>query len=78
MKALTTRLRRLEVRFESRLAAMQPARPSLVPAIVAALTRWGIVREANESVCEWLARAIGLTPRELRTELMRRAGLDRR
>jgi hypothetical protein len=78
MKALVTRLRRLETRFESTVAAAQPPRPSLVPVLVAALTRSGIVRDANESVCEWLARAIGLTPRELRAQLMRRTGLYRR
>jgi len=73
MKALVTRLRRLEVRFESRIAAMQP-QPSMVPMIEEALHRWGVVSEPNESVAETFSRAIGITPHELRQELIRRAG----
>jgi len=78
MKPLLTRLRRLETRFESRLAAMQPPRPSMVPMIVELLDRWGIVRDPNESLFEAFARALGMSCRELRAELMRRAGLARR
>ncbi|MGA2186401.1 MAG: hypothetical protein ABSH47_25580 [Bryobacteraceae bacterium] len=78
MKALTTRLRRLETRFGSAIAAMRPPRPSMAPVIAAVLDRWGIVRDSNESLLEAFARAIGLTPRELKAELMRRAGLVRR
>ncbi|MGA2186806.1 MAG: hypothetical protein ABSH47_27675 [Bryobacteraceae bacterium] len=77
MKALLTRLRRLETRFESAIAAMQPPRPSPVPMIVELLDRWGVVREPNESVIETLGRAIGRTPRQIRDELRRRAGLNR-
>jgi hypothetical protein len=74
MKALTTRLRRLEDRFQSRLAALQPPVPSPLPMILELLDRWGVVREPNESVAEALSRAIGITPHELRQELIRRAG----
>ena len=78
MKALVTRLQRLEPRFGSAIAAMRPPRPSMAPVIAAVLDRWGIVRDSNESLLEVFARAIGLTPRELKAELMRRAGLERR
>jgi hypothetical protein len=78
MKALITRLRRLESRFGATIAAMQTPCPSPAPLIAAMLARWGIVRDANESLIETFARAIGLTPLQLREELMRRAGLDRR
>jgi hypothetical protein len=50
----------------------------MAPLIAALLERWGVVRDGNESPFEAFARAIGLTPRELKAELMRRAGLDRR
>ena len=78
MRALSGRLRRLETRFACRIAAMSPPRPSMAPLIAALLERWGVVRDGNESPFEAFARAIGLTPRELKAELMRRAGLDRR
>ena len=73
MKALLTRLRRLETQFGSALAAMRPPRPSAVPMIVEVLNRWGVVREPNESLLETLARAIGWSPRQLLQELRRRA-----
>jgi len=77
MRALSTRLRRLETRFESMIAAAQPPCPSPVPFITELLDQWGIVRCANESLFEAFARALGMTCRELRAELMRRAGLGR-
>ena len=78
MKAMVTRLRRLEDRFQYRLAALRPPVASPLPMILELLDRWGVVREPNESVAETFSRAIGLTPRELKAELMRRAGLERR
>jgi len=66
MKALTTRLQRLEVRFQSRLAAMQPPVSSPLTMILELLDRWGVAREPNESVAETFSRAIGLTPHQLR------------
>jgi hypothetical protein len=75
MKAVITRLRRLEVRFESRIAAMQPPCPSPVPFIAELLDLWGVVRDGNESLMEAFARALGMSCRELRAELMRRAGM---
>ena len=78
MKALRTRLRRLETRFESTMAAARPPCPSPVPLIVAMLDRWGIVRGANESLFEAFARPLGMSCPELRAELMRRAGLNPR
>ena len=73
MKALITRLRRLESRFGSTIAAMRPPCPSPAPLIAAVLDRWGIVQGANDSLFETFARALGLSCRELRAELMRRA-----
>jgi hypothetical protein len=77
MKAVIHRLRRLETRFESAITAMQPPSPSPVPIVLERLERLGVVREPNESVAEMLGRALGWTQRELRAELMRRAGLGR-
>jgi len=53
---------------------MQPPVPSPVPMIVELLDRWGVVREPNESLFEAFARALGMSCRELRAELRRRAG----
>ena len=77
MKPVIHRLRRLETRFRSAIEATQPARPSLAPMIQERLERLGIVRGPNESVAEMLGRALGWAQRELRSELMRRAGLVR-
>jgi hypothetical protein len=78
MRALGTRLQRLETRLASRIAAMRPRCPSPAPLIAALLEKWGVVRDGNESLFEAFARALGLSPQQLRQELMRRAGLDRR
>jgi hypothetical protein len=77
MKAVIHRLRRLETQFAPAIEAGRPERPSPLPRIIAALDKWGIVRGEKESVCEALARALGWTSRQLRAELMRRAGLGR-
>ena len=50
MKALLTRLQRLETCFRSEIASMQPRCPPPVPMIVDLLDRWGVVRERNESL----------------------------
>ena len=77
MKTVVRRLARLEDRLVFMRAAAQPPCPSLAPMIQERLERLGIVRVPNESVAEMLGRALGWTQRELRAELMRRAGLGR-
>ncbi|MGA2181993.1 MAG: hypothetical protein ABSH47_03115 [Bryobacteraceae bacterium] len=58
MKALSTRLRRLETRFKSAMAPVPTPGPSPALLIAALLERWGIVRGANESLFEAFARAL--------------------
>ena len=74
MKALTKRLLRLEARFGWMAEAMRKAAvPSGAQQIAESLSALGIVREPNESLAETTARAMGLSVRELRSELQQRA-----
>jgi hypothetical protein len=46
---------------------------SAVPILKRWLAAWEIVREGNESLAETVARAMGISPAELRTRLSLRA-----
>ena len=71
---MTKRLLRLEARFGSMAQAMQKAAvPSGAQLIAERLASFGIVRGPNESLAETTARAMGISVRELRAELQRRA-----
>jgi len=74
MKTVFERVRKLETRFGSTTEAMrEPAGPSAAEVIGARLAALGIVRGPNESLAETTARAMGLSVREFRAELQRRA-----
>jgi hypothetical protein len=74
MKTVVARVRKLEVRFGATInARRQQDGPSGTDVLTGILTRFGIVREGNESLAETTARAMGLSVRELRAELHRRA-----
>ena len=71
MKPIIRRIRELE----QRLAPPEPvfSGPSGAEQIAAELARVGWVRGENESLMETFARFLGITLRELRTRLLRRA-----
>ena len=73
MKAtLRRRLDRLEA-STLKLVVMTAPCPSMVPVIDGWLAAWKIVRGENESRAEALARALGMTPCEFRSMVLRRA-----
>jgi hypothetical protein len=67
---IKTRLERIERALpRPRPAAVQSA----VPVLKRWLETWGIVREGKESLAERVARAMGISPAELRRQLSLRA-----
>ena len=64
--------RRIEKLEQNRPVKREPAE-SAAPRIITILTNAGFTRNDNESWAEVWARALGITPHELREELMRRA-----
>jgi hypothetical protein len=72
MKTIVSRLRRLERRFPP--PAPVPSGPSVTEQIGDALARIGFARGEQESLGETFACFLGITPRELRVRLQRRAG----
>lgn len=74
MKTVVARVRRLEDRYGAAIKARrQQDGPSGTDVLTGILARFGIVPSPNESLAETTARAMGLSMRELRTELERRA-----
>ena len=74
MKAVSERLERLEARFGTTSEAMRrTAGPSVAEELAKGIAAWGIVRGPNESVAEMTARAMGISVREFRAQLLRRA-----
>ena len=74
MKTVVARVRKLEDRYGAAInARRQQDGPSGTDVLKGILARFGIVREGNESLAETTARAMGLSVRELRAELHRRA-----
>jgi hypothetical protein len=71
MKTIVSRLRRLEQRFAP--PAPAPSGPSVAEQIAEGLARIGFARGEQESLGETFARFLGITPRELRVRLQRRA-----
>jgi len=71
MKTILSRLRRLERRFPP--PAPAPSGPSVAEQIAEGLARIGFARGERESLGETFARFLGITPRELRARLQRRA-----
>jgi hypothetical protein len=67
---LKHRLDRIEKAIPKPAAA---ARESVAPEIARRLAAMGIVRRNEESLAETTARAMGISPRELRRELTLRA-----
>jgi len=67
---IKTRLDRIE-------RALPRPRPAAVQSAVPVLKQWleafGVIREANESLAETVARAMGISPAELRRHLVLRA-----
>ena len=65
------RLQELEQWSAARLSAQRKAEPgtSAIETIRELLSAAGIVREANESLAETTARALGITCRELRVRM---------
>jgi hypothetical protein len=70
-KPLRRRLQRLE-QISARKQASAPC-PSPAPEIARWLASKGFVRESNESLADTMGRAMGLSMRELRAALQRRA-----
>ena len=66
--------RRIEKLEQSRPVKQKRA-DSAAPRIISILTNAGFARADNESWAEVCARALGITPHELRAELMRRGGV---
>jgi hypothetical protein len=70
--------------LKHRLDRIEKALPKAVPAwdsvahLTGVLGKYGVVREGNESLAAAFARALGITPGELREELRRRAWGDQR
>jgi len=71
MKTILSRLQRLEQRFAP--PAPTPSGPSVAEQIGDGLARIGFARGEQESLGETFARFLGITPRELRARLQRRA-----
>ena len=71
MKAILSRLQRLEQRFAP--PAPAPSGPSVAEQIAEGLARIGFTRGERESLGETFACFLGITPRELRVRLQRRA-----
>jgi len=67
---LKTRLDRIEKAIPKPRA---PVVQSAVPTLRKCLEAWGIAREGNESLAETVARAMGISPAELRRQLSLRA-----
>jgi hypothetical protein len=73
----------MQSRLKSRIAELEraiakvaaPTAPGQSPALLLAsrLAAMGIERGPNESLAETTARALGISPRELRAEFQRRA-----
>ena len=72
MKTIVRRLQQLEQRLPPPAAPEQTG-PSPGERIAEFLTQKGIVRGEKESWAETFARAMGISPQELRTRLLRRA-----
>jgi len=72
------RLERVEVQMRPALEAMRkaaiPEGPPAVEVLRANLARLGIEQEANESLAETTARALGISCLELKQRLMMQAG----
>jgi hypothetical protein len=74
MKTMVARVRKLEDRYKAAInARRQQDRPSGTDVLMGILARFGIPRGPNEGLAETTAREMGLSPRELRAELQRRA-----
>jgi len=74
IKKVDGRIRKLELRFGATLEALRRAVvPSGAEQIAQRLARFGIVRSPKESLAETTAGAMGISVRELRAELERRA-----
>ena len=71
MKPILRRIRELEQRLPP--PAPAPSGPSVGEQIAEGLARIGFARGENESLMETLARFLGITLRELRVRLQRRA-----
>ena len=71
MKPIIRRIRELELRFAPPAPAFSG--PSGAEQIAAELARVGFARGENESLAETFARYLGITLRELRARLQRRA-----
>jgi len=73
-KTVHGRIRKLEIRYSAAIAARQKDDSTSGAAKIAEwLARFGIAPGPNESLAETTARALGITCRELQTELQRRA-----
>ena len=70
---LTSRIDRVE---KAIARVIKPTVPSESPALLLAswLAAWGVERGTKESLAETTARAMGISVREFRAELLRRAG----
>jgi hypothetical protein len=70
---LKSRIDRIE---KAIVRVLKPTVPGGSPALLLAsrLAAKGFVRGPNESLAEMIARAFGISPRELRAEFQRRAG----
>jgi hypothetical protein len=71
MKAILSSLQRLEQRFAP--PAPAPSGPSVAEQIAEGLAPIGFARGERESLGETFAPFLGITPRELRARLRRRA-----
>jgi hypothetical protein len=71
MKPIIGRLQKLEQRLPP--PAPGPSGPPVHELIADGLARIGFDRGDNESLAETFARFLGITPRELRARLQRRA-----
>ncbi len=71
MKPILRRIQELERRLPP--PAPAPSGPPFIEVIEAELARVGWVRGKNESLAETFARYLGITVRELRARLQRRA-----
>lgn len=79
MRAINRRLERVELQMRPALEAMRkaavPEGPPAIEVLRANLARLGIEPEANESLAETTARAMGINCQELRQQLYRRAAM---
>ena len=76
INAVSKRVGRLEEKFRAATAAMQVLdRPSPLDKIKEWIAEAGVERGPGESLVHTAARALGMTLREFREEVQRRAGL---